>query len=106
MASVYKQADKGDYWYAKWKSHEGKWQRKCTNTTDKAAAKRIAARFESEAALRREGVIDTAKERNAVELRRPLVEHVADYKSELGSRQNTAKHVSMTVKHIETIIQH
>src|SRR4051812_14340677 len=105
MASVYKRGGKGKY-YAAWIGADGKQKTVCTGTTDERTAKRIAAKYEADAALRREGVIDTAKERTAVESRRPLSEHVADYKSELQSRQNTAKHVRMTVKHIETIIQH
>jgi integrase len=105
MASVFKREDGGSY-LAAWFDHTGKRQVKSTRTTDKAAAKRIAAKYEADAALRREGVIDVCEERAAVEGRRPLDEHVADYKIELQSRGNTAKHVRMTIKHIETIIAH
>jgi integrase len=105
MASVYKRNGKGKY-YAAWIGPDGKQKTVCTGTTDERAAKRIAAKYEAEAALRREGVIDATLERNAIESRRPLSEHVADYKAELESRQNTAKHVRMTIKHIETIIEH
>jgi hypothetical protein len=109
MATIYKDASKKKgkgYWYAMWFDHGGRRLKKCTRTTDKAAAERIAAKYEAEAALRREGVVDATKERTAVQSRRPLAEHMADYRAELESRQNTAKHVRMTIKHIETVLEH
>lgn len=104
MASVYKRGGKGK-WYAAWIDGHGKQKTICTGTTDKSAAELIAKKRETDAALRRKGVIDPAKERTAAELLRPIAEHVADYRDELEARENSAKHVRMTIKHIETIIR-
>jgi len=49
-------------WYATWVDHAGKRHVKSTKTTDKATANRILAKYKADAALRREGVIDTAEE--------------------------------------------
>lgn len=49
-------------WYATWVDHAGKRHVKSTKTTDKATANRILAKYKADAALRREGVIDTAVE--------------------------------------------
>src|SRR5690242_13556358 len=105
MASVYKRNGKdakGPY-YASWRDANGQWRTKSTRTTDKGAAQLIANKFETDGALRREGVIDVRQERTAAEARRPLAQHVADYRVELESRQNTPKHVRMTIRHIEKI---
>src|SRR4051812_6555811 len=107
MASVYKREgknSKGPY-YASWRDANGRWQTKSTRTTDKGAAQLIANKFETDCALRRQGVIDVKEERTAAEARRPLAQHVADYRVELESRQNTTKHVRMTIRHVETIIR-
>jgi hypothetical protein len=54
MASVYRKGNKrGTYWYAAWRDHNGKRHTRCTKTTDKSAAERIAAKYEADAALRR-----------------------------------------------------
>ncbi len=83
MASVYKRGGKGKrgYWYAAWHDQDGKRHWKCTKTTDKSAAERIAAKFEADAALRRDGVIDSTAERFSLEGRRPIAEQIADYKA-------------------------
>ena len=61
MATVYKRNGVGRY-QIDWFDHSGKRRTKSSGTTDKAAANRIAAKLESEAALRRERVVDPAIE--------------------------------------------
>src|SRR5438105_2584590 len=106
MAGLFKRGGKNAKgpWYATWTDAAGKERSKSTRTTDKSAAQLIANKYETDAVLRRERVIDPTDERNAKQGRRPLAEHVSDYRVELSSRQNTHKHVRMTIKHIETII--
>ena len=60
MATVFKRGGKKakGYWYVQWYDHNGKRRSKCTQTTDKATAERIARKHEADAALRRDGVID------------------------------------------------
>lgn len=58
MATVYKRNGVGKY-QIDWFDHTGKRRSKSSGTTDKAAANRIAAKLDADAALRRERVIDT-----------------------------------------------
>src|SRR6476620_5135457 len=93
MASVYKIEGKGKFWYAKWKDHNGKRQCRCTFTTDKAAAKRIAAKKESDAALRRDGDVDASQDRQREESRRAISTHLADYKATLIAKNRDSDYV-------------
>jgi integrase len=107
MATVYKRGGKGNrggWWYFAWFDHTGRRRTQCARTTDKATAERMAAKRESDAALRRAGVIDATQERFATEALRPVAQHVADFKAHLQARQNTAKHVALTIRHVEAII--
>ena len=60
MTSVFKRGGKKTkgYYCASWSDHNGKRQTKCTRTTDKATAERIANKYQTDAARRRDGVID------------------------------------------------
>ena len=93
MASVYKHKRKGDFWYAAWNGHNGERKTKCTLTTDKAAALRIAKKYETDAALRGDGVIDASQDRYATEGRRELSEHLADYTASLTAKSRDADYV-------------
>jgi integrase len=87
-----------------WYDHNGKRRTKCTRTTDKATAERIAAKFDADTALRRDGVVDVAQERFALEGRRPIAEHVADFRAALAAKGNTSKHVEMTDARVKRVI--
>jgi integrase len=103
MASVFKRggkANRGGAWYAAWKGSDGKRKTKCTGTTDKSAAERIAAKFEAEAALRREGVIDAQLEGVADQARRSIESHLADYEAKLAATSKGGYHVHSTLKAI------
>ena len=97
MASVYKRKDRGrrerTCWYIGWTDHAGKRRTQSSHTTDRAAAIRIANQLEADAALRRDGVIDSAAEAVATESQRLIVDHVVEFCEDLTARQNTAKHV-------------
>ena len=70
MATVFKRGGKGNRggsYYIAYRSYDGKRKTKCARTTDKATAERIAAKLDSEAALRREGVVDADLETYAKE---------------------------------------
>ena len=98
MALVFKRGGKRakGYWYASWHDHNGQRRTQCTKTKDKATAERIGRKKEADAALRRDGVIDTVQERFSMECCKPLSEHVADYRDGLVAKANTQKHVEMT----------
>ena len=102
MASVFKRGGKGK-WYATWFDHTGKRQTKSTRTTDHAAAKRIAAKLEADAALRRDGVIDAAMEAIAVQSQRRIEDHLTDYEAKLKAADRDAQYVRSTVKYIRDI---
>ena len=107
MATVYKRggkANRGGYWYISWFDHTGKRRTVCSRTTEKATAERMAAKQEADVAARRSGVIDSTLERFGIEARRPITEHVADYKAHLEARQNTTDHVNLTIAHVHTIV--
>jgi len=106
MASIFKRGGKKakGYYYAAWRDHNGKRHTKCTKTTDKEAADRIANKYEADAALRRDGVIDTSVEHFSNQRRRPLGEHVDDFRAYLTARNNTDKHVRMTINQVREVI--
>ena len=86
MASVFKRGGKKakGYWYVQWFDHNGKRRTKCTKTTDKATAERIARNYESDAALRRDGVIDPALDAISKESQRSIESHLADFETNFG----------------------
>ena len=106
MASIFKRGGKKakGYYYASWYDHNGRRKSKCTRTTDRSAAERIARKLEADVCLRKSGVVDTRIEGFAVEAKRPLAEHLEDFRAELDARQDSEKHVRMTCRHIEWIV--
>ena len=109
MASVFKRGGRTNrhgYWYASWYDHAGKRHSKCTKTTDKATAERIANKHEADAALRREGVIDATMDAIAQQSRRSIESHLEDYKAKLKAAKNTAGHVTETLVKIRKICDH
>jgi len=106
MASVFKRGGKGNrggYWYVSWFDHTGKRRSKCARTTDKATAERIGAKLETDAAKRREGLIDPQLEQFASEARRSLAEILVEYKAKLESGARTPKHVKYAVEFVRSV---
>ena len=105
MATVFKRGGKKakGYWYASWTDHVGKRRTKCTRTTDKATAERIAHKHESDAALRRDGVIDPTLDTINTESQRSIESHLADYESKLRAANRTDKYIADTVGFIRAI---
>ena len=106
MASVYKRGGKQNragYYYVSWADHTGKRRSKCTRTTDKATAERIAGKYEADAATRREGLIDPQAEIFAKELNRPLNELIAEYGVKLKSMGRDKRYVADSIGYIERI---
>jgi len=108
MASIFKRGGtkaKG-YYYASWFDHDGKRRTKCTRTTDKTAAERIANKFEAEAALRRDGVIDPTLDAISQQSKRTVESHLVDYEAKLRAAKNTPQHVTETLSKIRAICAH
>ena len=100
MASIYK---RGDRYLASFYDHTGKHVCRSTRTSDKSAAKRIAAKWEEQAALRREGCIDPRQEALSGEGRKSVESHLANYKAKLEAGGSGERHVSRTLEMIRSI---
>jgi len=91
MASVYKRGGKGNYWIA-FRDADGRRRFQSSKTRDKRTAERIASKLEADAQLRIDGVIDVRADRYAIEARKPLAEHIGDYRkacAEAGQARHT-----------------
>ena len=102
-----KQTPKGN-WIGRYYDHEGRRRKRSTGTTDKAAAERILREWIAAAALRREGVIDAKADGYAEADRRPVADHLADYRSDLLNRGRTrqpAHEVHALATRLTTIAQ-
>jgi hypothetical protein len=89
---------------AQYFNEHGKRRKAPTACQDKAEALRYANHLENHARKRRTGEIDVAAERYGMEARRPLVEHLADFRQFLADKDNTAKHVRMICNHVRWLL--
>lgn len=106
MATVYKRGGKKNrhgYYYGQWFDHQGKRRTKCTFTTDKAAAERIAQKHEADAALRREGVIDVAAETVGKQSRISIEAHLVDYRAKFDAAGRSDQYIRETFNYIRAI---
>ena len=105
MASVFKRGGKKSkgFWYASWTGHNGKRVTKCTRTTDKSTAERIAKKHEADAALRRDGVIDAALDAISQQSQRTIDSHISDFKRKLKAADRSDKHINFTTDKISEI---
>ena len=82
MASIFKRGGRknrhGKY-IASWFDENGKRLNRSTGTTDCDAAHQIASKWETDAALRRQGVINPSQARVADHSLRPVGEHIREY---------------------------
>ncbi len=74
----------------------GKRRKESVRCGDRDTAEQIAAERERLVLLRQKGLVDPAQERFAAEGRRPLTEHLADFRAALEARGNTGQHVQET----------
>ena len=68
--------------------------------TDKPATDQLAARLERKAARKQEGMVDPCDEH----MRRPLLEHLADYRRELEARNNSPDYIDTTISRLTTLL--
>ncbi|MBX3751886.1 MAG: tyrosine-type recombinase/integrase, partial [Opitutaceae bacterium] len=104
MPTVYKTASdrtkKNVRWMVAWTDEFGN-RRTRRGYTDKALSERLARQLEDAARARREGTIDAAAERMADHSRRPLGDHMADYRTYLTAKGNTTEHTDLTEARIK-----
>ena len=102
MATVFKRGgrkSKGEYLFA-YTNHRGVRQTRSARTTDLEAARRIAAKFEADAALRVDGVVDPRLETLGEQSRRTIEEHLADFKAKLSAAGASVDHLTRTCRFI------
>ncbi|MEQ9380037.1 MAG: recombinase XerD, partial [Pirellulales bacterium] len=108
MSSVYKRGgskNRGGSYYVSWRDENGKRRVKSAKTTDKATAKRIAAKLEADVALRSHGVIDRSTEVTERESKRPVDSHLSDFDSKLRAAGRTDRYVTETIAYIRRLIE-
>ena len=108
MAGVFKRGGpkaKGNY-IAWWFDHNGKRVTKSSRTTDKKSAELIAHKYEAEAALRREGVIDATLDAISRESQRTIEDHLADFENKMRAESRSEGHINDTLYQIRGIVEH
>ena len=86
MATVYRrggQRNRGGRYYISYFDHTGQRITRSARTNDKSTAERIAAKLESDAALRRDKVIDPTVDNIQRESQRTIESHLADYEAKI-----------------------
>ena len=101
--SLFKRNGRGS-WVVRWFDHSGRRREASARTTDRAAAERILSKHIADAALRRDGVIDARDDRYAAAERRPLAEHVSDWRVALVAKGVTPKHSRLHVARVTALM--
>ena len=97
MAHIFKRSKKRSApWQIQYFDHSGKRRSVSAKTSDHATAERIAAKLESDAALRRENVIDARTDRYREQQARPLSEHLDEFRADLDAKGSSPSHVRQT----------
>jgi len=91
-------------WIARWFDHDGLRKEHSTGTTDHAAAERILNKLVTDAALRRDGVIDARSDRYAAADRVLLSKHVDEWEASLRARNRTERHVRQQVARVRELL--
>jgi len=102
MASIFKRTRKKNEPYTiQYSDHRGK---RCTvqGFTDKGLSEQLAAKLESEARLRRTGLVDAEQESYLAQKLAPIGPHVEAFEESLAD--NSPKHISLTMTRVRRII--
>jgi len=94
---IYKQSE---YWYIRYKDIDGKWKEKKAYK-DKVASTQLMAKIEKKIELAKAGIID----RYEADRKRPLREHLLDFKKSLVNKANTKKHANLTTNRVRAIVE-
>lgn len=95
---------RGKVWHVQYFDHTGRRRTKSTKTSDKKAAERIGNKYEAEAALRRERVIDPRLERIYEQAAKPLAGHLDAFGDAMRSRAGAA-HIKATRKFCDAVAE-
>ncbi|MCK4871140.1 MAG: tyrosine-type recombinase/integrase [Phycisphaerales bacterium] len=103
QGTLYKRDGRG-LWTMQYIDCNGRRLKQTTGTVDKAAALRILNKRLADTALRREGVVDVQAESIASEGRRPIRDHVADFRADLHAKGVSKKTTDLTTGRVMAII--
>ena len=107
MVSFYKRGGKktkGGTWYLQYFDEHGV-RRTMRGCSDKGATEQLARKVEADVMLRKKGVIDAKDEKYALEGRRLLTKHIADWKADMEARSVTAKHVGLASNRVTRLMK-
>jgi len=93
-----------EFYTVQYFDENGKRPKVGTRMADKDEAQKFANFLEAEAQKRRTGQSDAKAERYAKEARRPLSEHLADFRQYLQDKQNTPKYVELICARVGKLI--
>jgi len=88
------------YWYIDYKTADGT-RKRVRAFKDKTATCQLAAKLEKESELAQAGIIDRYKEHR----KRPLIEHLADFKASLTNKGTTEKHACLVYNRAKAVIE-
>jgi hypothetical protein len=112
MASIFKQRytvagkngkrirKQSAYWYIDYKTADGT-RKRVKSFKDKAATAQLAAKLEREAEQAQVGIIDKYKQHR----KRPLIEHLADFKASLVNKGTTEKHACLVYNRAKAVVE-
>ena len=86
-------------WYVKYRDAGGI-ERRVKGYKDKIATQQLAAKLEKEAELAREGIVDRYKEHR----KKPLVQHLADFRQSLLDKGDTEDYARLTHNRVKAIL--
>src|SRR5262249_5286003 len=89
-------------WFIAYRDENGR-RRMVKGCPDKSATEAMARKLESEADLRRRGVIDLKADACAAHEARPLADHLADWRADLILRGDTIKHADLGTDRIRRL---
>ena len=104
MATVFKRKGRKS-WIIQFFDFDGRRVERSSRTTDKRKAQRLADHYQSEAMLRREGVVDPAAEDAARTARQAIAEWVERFESKLRAEKRTEGHICDTLNAIRNFIE-
>ncbi len=94
MATIFKRGGKGSY-IIQWFDATGRRREKSSRTTNGRGAQRLADKLEADVMLRREGIIDARQDRYSAANRKPLAEHLSEWRTAVLAKGDTVKHADL-----------
>jgi site-specific recombinase XerD len=88
------------YWYIDYKTADGT-RKRIKGFRDKTATTQLAAKLEKESELAQAGIIDKYKEHR----KKPLSEHLVDFKASLTNKGTTEKHACLVYNRAKAVIE-